>query len=121
MPDDFNTPRALASILDEVRSINRLLDEKTGDAVPARAAALKTMCETLGVLQDPPKFFFRKKEGSVIAAARAHPLQIERWIAERNQARKEKKWPEADRIRPQMQQMGIVLEDTQGGTVWKVK
>jgi cysteinyl-tRNA synthetase len=121
MHDDFNTPRALALIFDEVRSINRLLDEKTGDAVPARAAALKAMCEALGVLQDPPKVFFRKKKDRWLQQHGLTHQQIERWIAERNQARKEKKWQEADRIRQQMQQEGIGLEDAQGGTVWKVK
>src|SRR5919106_461502 len=39
MDDDFNTPRALALIFDEVRSINRLLDEKTTASVSPRAAA----------------------------------------------------------------------------------
>lgn len=121
MDDDFNTPRALALIFDEVRSINRLLDEKTSASVPPRAAALRVMGEVLGLLQDSPGVFFGRKKSRWLEQHALTAQQVEQWIAERNQARKEKNWPEADRIRKQLQQEGILLEDTPGGTVWKVK
>lgn len=121
MDDDFNTPRALALIFDEVRSINRLLDENRIDTVQARAAALKVMCEVLGLLQDSPEVFFSRKKTRWLQQHALTHQDIEKWITERNQARKEKNWPEADRIRQQLQQKGILLEDTPGGTVWKVK
>jgi cysteinyl-tRNA synthetase len=47
--------------------------------------------------------------------------QIEQRIAERKQARQEKNWHEADRIRQQLNDNGILVEDTPGGTEWKVK
>jgi len=47
--------------------------------------------------------------------------QVEEWITQRNQARKEKNWREADRIRQELHDNGIVIEDTPGGTLWKVK
>jgi cysteinyl-tRNA synthetase len=119
--DDFNTPRALALIFDEVRSINRVLDEKRSGAVQARAAALKAMGEVLGLLQDSPEVYFRRQKTRWLQQHALTAQQIEQWIAERNQARKEKNWPEADRIRQQLQQEGILIEDTPGGTVWKVK
>lgn len=121
MDDDFNTPRALALIFDEVRSINRLLDEKTSASVPPRAAALRVMGEVLGLLQDSPAVFFGRKKSRWLEQHALTAQQVEQWIAKRNQARKEKNWPEADRIRKQLQQEGILLEDTPGGTVWKVK
>jgi cysteinyl-tRNA synthetase len=121
MDDDFNTPRALALIFDEVRSINRLLDEKTTASVPPRAAALRTMGEVLGLLQDSPAVFFGRKKSRWLEQHALTAQQVEQWLAERNQARKEKNWPEADRIRQRLQQQGILLEDTPGGTVWKVK
>jgi cysteinyl-tRNA synthetase len=40
---------------------------------------------------------------------------------ERNQARKERKWEEADRIRQNLMEKGILVEDTPGGTEWKVR
>jgi cysteinyl-tRNA synthetase len=121
MDDDFNTPRALALIFDQVRSINRLLDEKTTASVPPRAAALRAMGEVLGLLQDSPAVFFGRKKSRWLEQHALTAQQIEQWIAERNQARRDKNWPEADRIRQQLQQQGILLEDTPGGTVWKVK
>lgn len=118
MDDDFNTPRALALIFDEVRSLNRLLDDKKSKGLEARAAALRSMCDTLGLLQEG--YLERKKERWL---KRGHvSLQaIEGLISRRDDARKEKNWQEADRIRQELQDKGIAIEDTPGGTVWKVK
>ena len=121
MDDDFNTPRALALIFDEVRALNRLLDEKKPDGVAARTAALKTMCEVLGLLQYSPEGFFNRKKNRWLRREGLTGEQIERWIVERNQARKEKNWQEADRIRQQLLDKGILVEDTSGGTAWKVR
>src|SRR4029077_3431781 len=54
MDDDFNTPKALALIFDEVRTINRLLDDKRTDEIHPRSSALRVMGEVLGLLQDAP-------------------------------------------------------------------
>ena len=47
--------------------------------------------------------------------------EIEFLIKERNAARKNKEWDKADKVRLKLDQMGIVLEDTPNGTVWKKK
>ena len=60
MDDDFNTPRALALIFDEVRALNKLLDEKTTKGIEARYAALRAMCDGLGLLQEG--YLERKKQ-----------------------------------------------------------
>ena len=118
MDDDFNTSRALALIFDEVRALNRLLDDKKPEGLEGRAAALLSMCDTLGLLREG--YFERKKErwlkkGIVTRA------EIDELIVRRNRAREEKNWDEADRIRNALQLKGIVIEDTPGGTLWKVK
>ena len=118
MDDDFNTPRALALIFDEVRALNRLLDEKKSKGIEERCAALRVMCDTLGLLQ--PGYFERKK----VRFLEKSPIkqdEIEDFIRRRDQARQDKNWSEADRLRDELSQMGIVLEDTPKGTVWKVK
>jgi cysteinyl-tRNA synthetase len=118
MDDDFNTPRALALIFDELRGLNRLLDEKKSSGIGSRGAALRTICDTLGLLRagysEAKKQRFLKKGGLTA-------LQIEERINLRDQARHHKNWGEADRIREELSQHGIVLEDTAEGTVWKVK
>lgn len=121
MDDDFNTPRALALIFDEVRSLNRLLDEKKHEGLAARTAALKMMGDALGLLQYSPGIFFGRKKSRWLRRQSLTYEQVERWIAERNQARQGKNWREADRIRQQLNDNGILVEDTPGGTEWKVK
>ncbi len=121
MDDDFNTPRTLALSFDEVRAVNRLLDEGKPEEASPRAAALKTMCEVLGLLQDPPELFFQKKKDLWLRQQGLTHEQVDAWIAERNRARQSKNWKEADRIRNQLQDCGIVLEDTPGGTLWKAR
>ena len=121
MSDDFNTPRALALIFDEVRSVNRLLDERRRDGIFSRAHAIRTMCEALGLLQDSPRRFFENKKKRWFREQGLTQAQVEQWIAERDRARKEKNWEEADRIRNELHDKGIVIEDTPGGTLWKVK
>jgi len=118
MDDDFNTPRALALIFDEVRALNKLVDEKQTKGIAARYAALRSMCDVLGLLQEG--YLERKKqrwlknsvlsEGEILAA-----------IGQRNQARKAKNFPEADRIRDQLNRQGVAIEDTPEGTIWKVR
>ena len=121
MDDDFNTPRALALIFDEVRSVNRLLDERKFDRAPARAAALKTVCEALGLLQGPPDAFFNRQKERWLKQQGLGREYVEAWIAKRNEAREQKKWQEADRIRDELLSKGVLIEDTPGGTVWKIK
>lgn len=118
MDDDFNTPRALALIFDEVRALNRLLDEKKSKGLEGRAAALRALCDALGLLREG---YFERKRERWLKKGLVTRAEIEGLIARRNQARDEKNWPEADRIRDQLQRMGVAIEDTHGGAVWKVR
>jgi cysteinyl-tRNA synthetase len=118
MDDDFNTPRALALIFDEVRALNRLLDEKKTQGIENRGAALRAMCDILGLLRDG---YSERKKHRFLKKGNLTALQIEESIGRRDRARLEKKWQEADRIRDELGREGIVLEDTAKGTLWKVK
>ncbi|HEX2229289.1 MAG TPA: DALR domain-containing protein, partial [Candidatus Binatia bacterium] len=118
MDDDFNTPRALALIFEEVRSLNRLLDQKKSAGLESRAAALRSMCGALGLVQEG--YFDRKKE-PFLKKGLVSLAEIEELISRRDAARKEKNWQEADRIRQALQEKGVAIEDTPEGTIWKVK
>lgn len=118
MDDDFNTPRALALIFDEARALNRLLDEKKLKGVEGRAAGLRAMCDALGLLHTG--YFERKKERWLARQSVARG-EIETLIKQRERARVDKNWPVADRIRQQLSDKGIMIEDTPEGTLWKVK
>jgi cysteinyl-tRNA synthetase len=121
MNDDFNTPRALALMFEEVRALNRMADEgKTGE-LGARAAALKTMGETLGLLQEKPGAYLKKRREALLKRREISADWMDEMIRRRERARKERNWKEADLIRGELREKGIVLEDTPQGTVWKVQ
>ena len=126
MNDDFNTAVVMAHLNEELRAINAELDklaQGSGDKekLAASVAAFKLAGGLLGLLSGSPEKF--KKEIFEIKKS-VHGLdveKIERLIAERSQARKDKEWALADRCRDELTQMGVVLEDTAQGTEWKVK
>ncbi len=121
MDDDFNTPRAIALMFEAIRALNRLLDEGKTEGLNSRRTALKTVAESLGLLQEEPNKFFGKRKAQWLRSQGLSSESIEQLICRRDQARSEKQWQEADRIRAELKEKGIILEDTPGGTVWKVK
>lgn len=118
MDDDFNTPRALGLIFDEVRALNRVLDDKKSEGLEGRAAALRAIGETLGLISEG---YFERKKQRWLKKGIVKREEIDALIARRNDARRRKNWQEADRIRSELQGKGIIIEDTPGGTLWKVK
>nr|WP_283205658.1 cysteine--tRNA ligase [Garciella nitratireducens] len=105
MEDDINTADALAVIFDLVKETNRYLDNhKSPATIKAAYKLFMELSSVLGLLQ--------KTEGQLDA-------EIEALIQKRQQARKEKNWALADKIRDQLREQGIVLEDTPEGIKWK--
>ena len=115
MDDDFNTPEALAVLFDLAREINRLRDQDLNQAA-ALAAELRHLGGVLGILQDDAEAFLRSAAGE---AEGLSDEEIEALIGQREQARQDRNWAEADRIRDQLQEAGILLEDGAGGTSWR--
>lgn len=110
--DDLNVPEAMSVIFDITREVNRQRAENS--SVAAQLVGL--MMEygaVLGILQQAPEAFLKG------AVADADVAQIEALIAERNAARAAKDWHRADIARNQLQALGIVLEDTAEGTLWR--
>ena len=111
MDDDFNTPLAL-SVLAEVRQALNIAIEQQSEKQNYLASLLVSLGEVLGILQQEADHF--------LVAGEEHNLEtIEALIAQREQARKEKNWAIADKIRNELIAMGIVLEDAAGKTVWR--
>ncbi len=121
MDDDFNTPRALALLFEEIRSLNRLLDKGEIKGLTIRRDSLKKMGEVLGLIQESPETFWDRKKKRWLHRHGLTAQEIEEKIRLRNLARNEKRWDEADRIRNELSKKGIALEDTTGGTLWKVR
>lgn len=109
MNDDFNTPEALAVLFELAREINRLRMTNHLETASQYAGLLKYLGGILGILQNDPEAFLKAGFDSAV---------IEALIVARNTARKNKDWAEADRVRNQLTNMGITLEDTINGTIW---
>jgi cysteinyl-tRNA synthetase len=111
---DMNVPGAIGAMFDLVRAVNVAIDEGTvgADDVPLVRDAFESFDRVLGVLA------LRRAE----EAAPPVPVdEIERLIADRKAARRRGDYPEADRIRGELEARGILLEDAAGGTRWKRK
>ncbi len=109
MDDDFNTAQALAALFDLARDINRLCDE--GYDIKTEQRLLTELGGVMGLT-------FKPRETVPLGAA--EPF-IELLISTRRDLRQAKQWQLADDIRKKLEELGIVLEDTPKGTVWKRK
>jgi len=115
MDDDFNTPEALAVLFELARETNRLKESGAEEAA-ALGATLKQLASVLGILQNDPEAFFKQAAGSEEGLSDA---EVEALIEQRYQARADKNWAEADRLRDELKEAGIVLEDAAGKTSWR--
>lgn len=113
MDDDFNTPIAFAVLFDLAHEVQRLRDTDP-QAAAQHAALLRQLGGVLGILQDDPERFLKTGRADLDVA------RIEQLITARNEARASKNWAEADKIRQQLTEMSVVLEDGAEGTTWRV-
>jgi cysteinyl-tRNA synthetase len=112
MDDDFNTPEAVAVLFDLASEVNR-----TGSL--ADMALLKSMGGLLGLLQRDPQQHLQDE--SLAGDAKFTPERIEEMIQQRLSARAARNFAEADRIRKDLSDADILLEDGPDGTSWRRK
>ena len=104
--DDLNTPGMIAGM-------RKLADEAmSGDKTAA--SMLRATGNLLGLLQIDPEEWFRRGDDDLINAG-----QIEAAIIERRFARGARDFERADYIRRQLEESGIILEDSATGTTWR--
>ncbi|KPJ92706.1 MAG: cysteinyl-tRNA synthetase [Gammaproteobacteria bacterium SG8_11] len=117
MDDDFNTSKAIAVMFELAGDINRYRTEAPEKAL-ALAKELRNLGEILGLLQREPDDFLQGG-GAEQTQGGLDSHMINEMISQRNEARQNKNFAEADRIRDELAVQGIVLEDGAGGTTWR--
>jgi len=106
MDDDLNTADALAAIFNLVKDINIMLAENPAkNTIQAALDLFNELTEVLGLV------YVREEE--------LLDADIEALIEQRTQARKNKDFATADRIRDELKEKGIILEDSAAGVKWR--
>ena len=106
MDDDFNVQNALSIMYDLATTLNNHLQKDQVDK-PALKRAKKLLIAWLEIFG----VSFKEEQAE-------NDDEIEKLIAKRDEARKNKDWAESDRLRDELQAKGIVIEDTPQGTRW---
>jgi cysteinyl-tRNA synthetase len=106
LDDDLNISEALAVVFDLVRDLNRRIDARTLSTTDAERAlaAIRSFDEVLGVLP---------------AADEDLDEESRRMLDERATARTNRDWAASDRLRDELAERGIAVEDTRDGQRWR--
>ncbi|MGH2541196.1 MAG: DALR domain-containing protein, partial [Ardenticatenaceae bacterium] len=107
MEDDLNTPRALASLFDLAKDINR--GRETGQDISRAQGTLKELAGVLGLTLEEP--------GGALDED-ATPF-VDLLVELRSDLRAAKQYAIADKVRDRLAELGVSLEDTPNGTVWR--
>jgi cysteinyl-tRNA synthetase len=129
MDEDFGTPEAMAVLFDLASEVNKSKSTET-------AGLLKALGACLGLLQQKPKSYLQGNLSAGLTGVAAvgavgslgvqispasDVLSIDSRIAQRAAAKAAKNFAEADRIRKELQDQGIVLKDSPTGTTWEMQ
>ena len=108
LDDDFNSAEALSVLFDLSNEINK----KNSDTLKV---LLINLANILGLLYQNPENFLQGKDGQISDS------DINTMIKKRNVAKQNRNYNEADAIREHLLSQGIILEDTEKGTIWRKK
>ena len=107
LDDDFNSSEAISILFELANEINKTNSREL-------LILLKSLAQILGLLSKDPEHFLQGKNSK-------DDVDIELMIKKRNDAKKNKNFQEADDIRANLLEKGILLEDTPEGTIWRKK
>ncbi|KAA3646112.1 MAG: cysteine--tRNA ligase [Chloroflexi bacterium] len=136
MDDDFNTPGALASIFDLVRNINQARDNGANEEEMAAAqGAIRELAGVLGLrlaakdaadvdakpfidlLSQSEKELGKSETAADLSTAEA----IDTLLVVRQELRAAKMWEQSDKVRDELAELGVVIEDSKDGATWRWK
>lgn len=112
LDDDLNTPKALAELNTLARQLANAGDDELRGQLTAQ---IKAGGQLMGLLTQSPEEWFAAQKSDVDAE------KIDQMIADRNAARAGKDFATADRLRDELTDMGVIIEDGPEGTTWRVE
>lgn len=128
MDDDFNTAAAISELHGIFKFVNTTIKSaKKGNRVLAAnsfakiLAAIHEVYGILGLFTEEPDQFIAKMKAKYLTKTDVSVEEIEAKIAKRTEAKKSKDFATADAIRAELEEKGIILNDTREGTVWDFK
>jgi cysteinyl-tRNA synthetase len=128
MNNDFNTAQTIGHLFTLQRRLQRFLDQfgqkklKGANAILAQrgAAILQEYARVLGLLTRDPQVFFEEQRKLKLKTTGMTEAEVAHLVELRQQARQAKDFAESDRIRNELEEKRILLEDTPQGTRWRV-
>lgn len=128
MDDDFNTSAAIAQMHVHFKYINNLMKiakkNNRQQIANTLASVLQQIEEVFGVLgffKQEPEEFIKEMRKKYLEKINIEIQYIEEQINKRAEAKKEKDFEVADKIRAELDEKGIILNDTINGTTWDIK
>ncbi|MEZ4448720.1 MAG: cysteine--tRNA ligase [Nannocystaceae bacterium] len=126
--DDLNTAAAIACLSEPLRDVNRLLGAKKKEVDPEERQAtiarfaedLAVVSRCLGIFGQEPSHYLRARRDRKAARLGLDIAQIDDLVAQRDQARAEKRWKEADAVRDALASMGVLIKDGTRSSVWSL-
>lgn len=117
MNDDFNAPAGLAVLQEFTRRVNALINER-GPQSRGSLEAIDTLYrelggDVLGIIPD--------QTGKADGSAEREDGLIRLLVDLRSEARSNRDWATSDKVRDQLKELGVVLEDRADGTIWKIE
>ena len=107
LDDDFNSPKAISIIFELISELNKSSNEDLANEI-------YSVLKAIGLMAIPQEEFF-------IKSSKIDQDHIEKLIEKRMQAKKQKDYQKADELRNEIDSLGVILEDTPDGTVWRIK
>ena len=95
--------------------------EVAANTIKKMLTDIKEVYKILGFFEQDPNTFINEMRNKYISKLELTSEVIENMIVERNEAKKNKDYEKADRIREELDKNGIILNDTANGTIWDIK
>ena len=125
--DDFSTPQAMAELFGTVRLYNQLVPMGVKQKREVEVISdlfvhfVLDFGKPMALFQEEPQEFLKTLDDMLLDEKKISRTQVDVLVSARGLARREKNYKESDRLRDELTQWGIELQDTPEGTLWEVK